>query len=328
MAYAEETTVDGARLGGSVGAPISDAFGAAAAPVRMSASAATPETRPEVAPEAAPAMPARSATPRTRPTPLPLRVVRVVRVAVHVVEALATTTLVFPLVGPERRTALIRRWSGHLLRILAVEARVHWRHAQRLPDRPMLVANHISWLDIFLLCAVQPARFVAKAEVRRWPLIGHLSKHAGTLFIDRERRHDTHKVNQRTADALAAGEAIAVFPEGTTSDGTELLRFHASLLQPIIDADGHVQPVAIRYRTLAGQHSTAPAYAGDTTFLQSFWRLTGERAVVAELHIATPLAARGSHRRDLSRAAEEAIRTALGLAAGGSAPGRHGGPRA
>jgi 1-acyl-sn-glycerol-3-phosphate acyltransferase len=186
----------------------------------------------------------------------------------------------------------------------------------------MLVANHISWLDIFLLSALQPARFVAKAEVRRWPVIGWLSTHAGTLFIERERRHDTHKVNQRTADALAAGEVIAVFPEGTTSDGTQLLRFHASLLQPIVDADGHVQPVAIRYRTPSGQHSSAPAYAGDTTFLESFWRLTGERELVAELHVAEPLAARDRHRRELSRAAEEAIRTALGLTAAGSAPGR------
>jgi 1-acyl-sn-glycerol-3-phosphate acyltransferase len=66
---------------------------------------------------------------------------------------------------------------------------------------------------------------------------------------------------------LAKGDVIAVFPEGTTSDGTELLRFHASLLQPIVDADGHVQPVAIRYRTPAGHHSSAPAYAGETSFL-------------------------------------------------------------
>jgi 1-acyl-sn-glycerol-3-phosphate acyltransferase len=213
------------------------------------------------------------------------------------------------------------------LGMLAIE-RVHWLHDEGLPSKSLIVANHISWLDIFLLNALQPARFIAKAELRRWPVIGRLVANVGTLFIERERRHDTHKVNQRAADALASGDVVAVFPEGRTSDGTELLRFHASLLQPIVDADGHVQPVAIRYRTPAGQHSGAPAYAGETSFIASFWRVTGVRRLIAELHIAPVVAARNRHRRELSRAAEEAIRTVLGLTVADSAPGIRGDPRA
>ena len=116
----------------------------------------------------------------------------------------------------------------------------------------LVVANHVSWLDIFALHAVGPVRFIAKAEIERWPVLGGLVRGVGTLFIERARRHDTHRVNQEIARALAAGDIVAVFPEGTTTDGTALLPFKGSLLQPIIDAQGHVQPVAIRYRDADG----------------------------------------------------------------------------
>jgi len=261
-------------------------------------------------------------------TPLPLRVYRSVRVTVHMMTGLATTAFVFPWVAPPRRHAIIRGWCTRLLHILRVEARIHGLPDDGLPGNLLIVANHISWLDIFVLSSVQPSRFIAKAEVRRWPLIGRLASGAGTLFIDRERRHDTHKIAQHAAAALSRGEVVAVFPEGTTSDGTTLLKFHGSLLQPIVDTEGHVQPVAIRYRKVTGEHSTAPSYAGDTTFMESFWRVTGERRLVVELHLAPTLPARARHRRELVKAAETAIRTALALPESGPAPETPGGPRA
>jgi 1-acyl-sn-glycerol-3-phosphate acyltransferase len=119
-----------------------------------------------------------------------------------------------------------------------------------------------------------------------------------------------------------------VFPEGTTTDGATLLKFHASLLQPIVEAQGHVVPVAIRYRGGDGAHSTVPAYVGDESFATSFWRVCGARRLVVELRTADALPARGANRRDLARAAEESIRTALGLPGAGTAPGRSGGPGA
>ena len=152
-----------------------------------------------------------------------MRLVRSARVTVHVVGGLATTVLVFPWVGPPTKQALIRRWSRQLLRMLRVEARVHWRHDGGLPGNVLIVANHISWLDIFVLNALQPARFIAKADLKRWPVVGRLIANVGTLFIERERRRDTHTVNRHTVEALARGDLVAVFPEGTTSDGTGLL---------------------------------------------------------------------------------------------------------
>ncbi len=259
------------------------------------------------------------------PLPLPHRALRATRVVVHVLGGIATTMLVFPVVGPTRRQALVRRWSRRLLHLLRVEARLHGAidvHGGNV----LLVANHISWLDIFVLNAHRPARFVAKSELAGWPLAGRLIRGAGTIFVDRERRHDTRRVNHHAAQALAAGDVVAVFPEGTTTDGATLLKFHASLLQPIVEAQGHVVPVAIRYRGADGAHSTVPAYVGDESFATSFWRVCGARRLVVELRTADALPARGANRRDLARAAEEAIRTALGLPGAGTAPGRSGGP--
>jgi 1-acyl-sn-glycerol-3-phosphate acyltransferase len=265
--------------------------------------------------------------PYHRPTPLTARLARFARVTAHVAGGLATTVLVFPWVGPPRKQALIRRWSRQLLQMLGIEARVHWRHSEGLPNVVLIVANHISWLDIFVLNSVQPARFISKAELKRWPVVGRLATNAGTLYIERERRRDTHTVNQHTVAALTRGDVVAVFPEGTTSDGTGLLKFHSSLFQPIVDAKGHVQPIAIRYRTPADEYSDAPAFVGELTMMGSFWRLTGERALVAELHLMPPLSAHERHRRELSSDAAAAIQTALDSPVLEKVPGRRVGRR-
>ncbi len=251
---------------------------------------------------------------KARRSPLPVRLYRSMRVSVHLAEGLATTAFVFPWIAMPKRQALIRGWSARLLRILRVEARLHGVPAQPLPGNLIIVANHISWLDIFVLNALQPARFIAKSELERWPLVGRLIASVGTLFIDRTHRRDAHKINRHAAEALARGDVIAIFPEGTTTHGRDVLPFHGSLLQPIVEAQGHVQPIAIRYRTPAGEQTDAPGYVGETTFPQSFWRVVSESMLIVELHLAPLVPARGVHRRVVARAAEEAIRSVLAAA--------------
>jgi 1-acyl-sn-glycerol-3-phosphate acyltransferase len=254
-----------------------------------------------------------------RRTPFPLRVYRCIRVTVHVLEGVATTAFVFPQIDLLRRQALIRRWSQRLLAMLGVETRLEGAPVAGFSN-VLIVANHISWLDIFVLNALQPSRFIGKSEIRRWPLVGHLVAGCGTLFLERGRRRDAHRVNQHARDVLTAGETIAIFPEGTTTDGTTVLPFHGSLLQPVVDSHGHVQPIAIRYRGPDGAPSDAAAYVGDTSLIGSLWRLLGERTLIVELTLAPALAANARHRRDLSREAENAIRAALGLRVTGSGP--------
>ena len=184
----------------------------------------------------------------------------------------------------------------------------------------LIVANHISWLDIFVLLSVQPVRFVAKAELKRWPVVGPLITGAGTLYVERARRRDTHNVNRRAAEALARGDVLAIFPEGTTTDGTTLLPFHGSLLQPIVDAEGHVLPVAIRYRTPDGAHTARRRlrrrheHPGIVLAADRRARAGGRDA-----RRGAAAGARFGHRRELSRAAE--ARHPNGFGVTGDVPG-------
>ena len=217
---------------------------------------------------------------------------------------------VFPFVSDARKRRLVKRWSRRLLRILNVTARVRGELAS-VSGNVLLVANHISWLDIFVLNAHLPVRFVAKAEIARWPVLSRMVRGAGTVFIQRERKRDTHRVIRDMAEVLANGDIVAIFPEGTTTYGHEVLPFKSSLLQPIIEAGGHVQPVAIRYRTPDGAIAMAPTYVGDTSFASSFFAVCAERALRVELTAPPALPAATKHRRALAQAAEASIRKVL-----------------
>ena len=246
------------------------------------------------------------------------RLWRIARVTLHFARGLCTVLFTFPRLDAQARRVRIRRWSRRLLHLLHVDIRMTGALAH---PNVTVVANHVSWLDIFALHAVGPVRFIAKSEIARWPLIGRLVRGVGTLFVERARRHDTHRVNREIAAALADGDIVAVFPEGTVTNGTMVLPFKGSLLQPIVDARGAVQPVALRYCTPAGDASFAPAY-DEVTFLHSFWRICGAPALVVEIVAMAPLPAADRHRRGLAGDAERIIRAALARPAPGSEPGR------
>ena len=249
----------------------------------------------------------------SQPTPTPriVRGVRFARVLVHIARGLATTAVVFPFAQHGARSRMVQRWSNDLLRILAVDlVRTGFG---TMPERVLIVANHISWLDIFVLNASQPSRFIAKSDIKRWPVVGLLVGSVGTLFLDRTRRRDAGRINEQVVDALVAGHVIALFPEGTTTEGRELLPFHGSLLQPVIKAGGHVLPAAIRYKHPDGSHSAAPAYVGDTSLVGSFTQLLRARRTCVHLHLCAPLPAQGRHRREIAAEAHRSIRTALEL---------------
>ncbi len=185
----------------------------------------------------------------------------------------------------------------------------------------MLAANHVSWLDVYSLISVCPARFVAKSEIRNWPLLGWLSQNAGTLFIERTKRSDTARINQDISNALTIGDRVAVFPEGTTSDGTALRHFHASLLQPAVAAETLLYPVAIRYHDMAGHISNAAAYV-NVSLLESLQQILRQSWIEVELIFADPVNSNGKNRRELARFAEQAIASALSLPVPHKAPGK------
>jgi len=262
-----------------------------------------------------------------KPTPVLVRGVRLTRAVVHIFQGLATTAFVFPFAGHGSRNRMVQRWSMRLLRILSVELEHSGLQAD-FPARVLIVANHISWLDIFVLNALQPSRFIAKSDVKRWPLVGLLVGSVGTLFVDRTRRRDAARINAQIEHALAAGDVIALFPEGTTTAGRELLPFHGSLMQPVIEARGHVLPAAIRYTHVDGSHSDAPSYVGDMSLAASVGQLLRARRTRVRLHLGVPVATAGRHRREVAAEAHHFIRTALELPEVGKESGIPGDPPA
>lgn len=251
-----------------------------------------------------------------------VRLFRFVRVLLHLAVGVAKAGLIYTRVDKTRQALMLKRWSAGLLTILNVRLSVKGEPPPAASPNTMLVANHISWLDILALNAVCPSRFVSKAEVRGWPVIGWLCEKAGTLFIERARRRATAGVNQTIGGALGAGDCIGIFPEGTTSDGTMVGHFHASLLQPAVSAQAWLCPVAIRYCRPDGAVQTAAAYVDDMSFMDSLKRILAQPVIHVELAFLPPIFSEGKNRRELARLAETAIASALNLAAPRREPGK------
>ncbi|MBS0329172.1 MAG: 1-acyl-sn-glycerol-3-phosphate acyltransferase [Proteobacteria bacterium] len=243
--------------------------------------------------------------------PAPLRrVLRIGLLALHLAWGVVLAGLIFPLLSPAQRDRRIMAWARRLLRVLGVRLKADT--APRLPGGALLVCNHVSWLDIYLIYAAQRVHFVSKAEVRNWPVAGWLAHKTGTLFIERGRRADTARINTEMRALMQSGAWVAVFPEGTTGDGKGLRRFMPSLLQPAVELNCPIVPAALRYRTLDGEYSAAPAYIDDLSMWQSLKQIVSEPGLVAELHFGDPILPNG-HRRDLAAQAEAATAGLLGL---------------
>ncbi|UUX97949.1 lysophospholipid acyltransferase family protein [Aquabacterium sp. J223] len=239
----------------------------------------------------------------------PLRAIaRLMVTTGHVLRGLAIVALRFPRLDAAGRQREIRQWARAVLAGLGVALDVQGTpHAGPV----LLVANHVSWLDILAVHASCPqARFVSKADVRHWPLVGRLVVAAGTLFIEREKRRDALRVVHQMAQALQAGDTVAVFPEGTTGEGRGLLPFHANLLQAALSAQAPVQPLVLRFADASASPSPAAAYVGDTSLVQSLWWIANARGLVVRVRW-LPVQAPGAGDR---RALAEGLRDTMGRA--------------
>ena len=233
---------------------------------------------------------------------------RLLRVLVHGLHGALICALLFPRLDTAARMQRVGWWSAKMLRLLGLGL----RHQGRLHPGPLLVvANHVSWLDILALNAVHPVRFVSKADVRHWPLLGWLVACGGTLFIERERKRDALRVVHQVAEALRSGEIVAVFPEGTTSEGHGVLPFHANLLQAAIATEAPVQPAVLRYRDAGAALSSAAPYVGDTSLAESIWSVVMAEGLEAQVRLEPALGARHADRRALSDHLREIIAARL-----------------
>lgn len=228
------------------------------------------------------------------------------RTLVHVLAGWLTITLLFPRWPQQRRDATVQAWSQRMLRILGIPLHVHGQPPVQGPV--LLVANHLSWLDILVMHAARHCRFVSKSDVKHWPLVGTLATGGGTLYIEREKRRDAMRVVHHMAESLKAGDVVAVFPEGTTGDGRELLPFHGNLIQAAISAHVPVQPVALRFVDReSGRDSEGPLYLGDDTLVGSLWRTLAGRPFVAHVRFGEPEVAQGRDRREWAHDLRDAV---------------------
>lgn len=215
--------------------------------------------------------------------------------------------LVFPRASQVMRARILRWWSRKLLRILRVVLDLNGHPPDWQARNLVIVANHVSWLDIFIINAVRPTRFVAKSEIRDWPFVGWLCDKSGTIFIKRAKRSDTHKINQVMHEVLHGGDCVGLFPEGTTTAGDRLRKFHTSLFEPAVVSGALVTPVALEYRLDTGERSLAPAYIEDITFQQSIKAILACPKLIATVTFADSLDSSTQNRRALASTCESMI---------------------
>ena len=241
---------------------------------------------------------------------------RKARLIAHLLHGMWIVATRFPKAGAQRRQTLNREWSLKMLRLCGMRLVVH-NDSARLDAGALVVANHISWIDIYVINAWRPTPFVSKAEIRQWPVVGWLAQQLDTVFIQREKRSDAKRIMHELSDRLSAGELMCVFPEGTTSDGLTLLPFHANMFQAAVSASASpVQPLCIMYEDAQGRQSTAPAYIDDLTLAESLNMLLRGGPLTAHVYVGAPLAP-GADRRTLAAEAEGVISMALREMQGG-----------
>lgn len=228
----------------------------------------------------------------------------------HLLAGLWTISVRFPRVGAEQREMLVQAWAVQLLALWGIHLKVLGQPVVSGPA--LMVSNHISWLDILVIHAARYCRFVSKSDIRSWPMLGALATGAGTLYIERTRRKDALRMVRDMADAMKQGDVVAVFPEGTTSDGRELLPFHANLIQAAIAAEAPVQPMSLKFvDARTGEMTLAPCYIGDDTLLVSVWRTLTAAPITAVVHFGQAQTANGRDRRQWAhdlRASVQALR--------------------
>ncbi|MBS0243544.1 MAG: 1-acyl-sn-glycerol-3-phosphate acyltransferase [Proteobacteria bacterium] len=238
------------------------------------------------------------------------RICCLVRVNLHLLEALIRVFVVFPFVGEANQRRQLQRWSVKAISIFS--GSVALKREATPPERAcLLVSNHVSWLDVFVIWSHFDVTFVAKSEVANWPMIGMLARRLGVIFISRGRRGDVVNVGRVIAESLRGGRSVCIFPEGTTTDGTSVAPFRPALFQPALDAASPIQPICLRYQSESGSRAAAVSFLGDTTLVQSLWRLAAGGRFRAHITKLPSIDGKGFDRRAIASQCEIAIANAL-----------------
>lgn len=245
---------------------------------------------------------------------------RLMRVFFHVLKGLGICTFILPALVFSERQKWIRRWSSQLLIICRVRIEIVDRDGRPVVhvDVPhdtkhnLVVANHVSWLDIFVINAMEPCRFVAKSDIRDWPVLGYIARSVDTVFIARGKPRDVRNAFHNLVESLRNGNRVAFFPEGTTSAQGAILPFHANLFEAAIDAKVPVQPVALRYLDPQGKLYSGANFIDDMGFMESLLIILKGPIVRAQIIVLPGISSDIGNRRMLALTTHDQIASALG----------------
>jgi 1-acyl-sn-glycerol-3-phosphate acyltransferase len=181
----------------------------------------------------------------------------------------------------ERRARWVQQTARGILASLGIEYRLEGQP----PTRGLVVCNHLSYIDILVLSAAMPCFFVAKIEIGGWPFFGKAARSGGTIFVDRSSLASAQSVAEQMTERLMLPIPIPVllFPEGTSTDGSEVIRFHSRLIDPATSLRVPITTVAIRYAIEDGTEERELCWYGDETFVNHLWKVLGVAGFEADL---------------------------------------------
>ncbi len=213
---------------------------------------------------------------------------------------------IFPLLPTKVRKKMVQSWCIRLLRILKVKVIIQGDPSILFGTKPyLLVANHISWLDIHIINSIRPVIFVAKADVSKWPIFGYLASMLGTIFLKREKLSDIKRVIQLMKEKLINQEIVAIFPEGTSTDGKSVLPFKSNLFESAHQAEVNVLPITIQY-TENNEYSNRAAFIGDMELIDSIKNILKSNHLVVHVHLSDGLPSHLS-RQELATQAHQLV---------------------
>ena len=216
----------------------------------------------------------------------------------------------FPKLEREGKLHEIRCWAQRVLAILAVELECDGAPPPGFAG--LAVSNHVSWLDILVIQSIMPGAFVAKAEVRRWPVIGSLARNCATIFVERASSRSARAMVDASVAAFQQGYCVIGFPEGTSSDGTDLGAFHSNIFECAIKAGSALQPLTLSYvNARTGLATDAPVFIGETSLAASLFKVMSTPSIKARLHFGTCISPIHHTRKSLALQAHQSIRDQL-----------------
>ena len=222
----------------------------------------------------------------------------------------------FPRLNRVQKLDEIKNWSKHTLHILGIQI-IHETSLSQIETSPsplMLVANHVSWVDALIIQSIQPSIFVAKSEVKSWPIVGSIATGCGVVFVDRGSPSSARRMVDDVANALHNGYCVAGFPEGTSSEGNAVSLFHANLFEAAINHHIPVQPLAIRYTNpQTGDLCLKAAFIGEIGFVQSLHQVMASTGIHAKVHAGDLLSPQGHSRRTLAHLTHRSVSSQLEL---------------